>query len=99
MKHRRSFDDPLRFYFFPKSARIIMLPSFRSTPARVVGIPVFRAKFCFARVIPNALFHENDRPGDSCISPFLYHILIILSTDAIFPSISAKFPKRPHPRR
>ena len=37
-------------------------PIFLSTPCREVGTPVFRAKFCFALVIPNALFQEKENP-------------------------------------
>ena len=51
------------FYFLPKSALSIMLPSLRSTPARDVGIPVLRAMLCFASVMPKALFHEKESPG------------------------------------
>lgn len=41
----------------------IIFPSFLSAPALDVGIPVCRANFCFACVIPNALFQEKERPG------------------------------------
>ena len=50
-------------YFFPNSAFRIMLPSLRSNPALEVGMPLSRANFCLACVMPNALFHENERPG------------------------------------
>ena len=39
------------------------LPIFLSKLAFDVGIPVSRANFCFACVMPNALFHEKDNPG------------------------------------
>jgi len=41
----------------------IPLPTFRWIPDLVVGIPVLRATLCLAREIPNARFHEKDRPG------------------------------------
>ncbi len=50
-------------YFFPNRDFRIMLPSLRSNPALEVGMPVSRANFCLACVIPNARFHENERPG------------------------------------
>mgnify|MGYP006910062145 CR=1 FL=1 len=37
-------------------------PTLRSKPCLVVGIPVLRAKLCFAPEIPTALFHENENP-------------------------------------
>ena len=40
-----------------------MPPIFRSTPAFEVGMPVVPAIFCFACVMPKALFHEKERPG------------------------------------
>ena len=49
--------------YLPKRDLRIILPILRSTPAFEVGIPVSLAKFCFACVIPNALFHEKERPG------------------------------------
>lgn len=38
-------------------------PIFRSIPDFEVGIPVLRPIFCFALVMPSALFHEKERPG------------------------------------
>ena len=49
--------------YLPNSDLSIILPIFRSTPASDVGIPVSLAIFCLACVIPNALFHEKERPG------------------------------------
>lgn len=40
----------------------IIEPNFLSTPVLDVGIPVFRAKLCFAPVIPNSLFQEKEKP-------------------------------------
>lgn len=40
-----------------------IFPNFLSKPALEVGIPVSRANFCLACVIPSALFKENDTPG------------------------------------
>lgn len=42
---------------------MIIFPTLRSSPAFEVGMPVFRAIFCFVWVIPTARFHENDKPG------------------------------------
>lgn len=42
---------------------MIALPILRSTPALLIGTPVSRDIFCFICVIPNALFHEKERPG------------------------------------
>ena len=54
------------FYFFPVNKLnrklTIPLPTFLSNPDCVVGIPVCRAKRCFAAVTPNALFHEKEKP-------------------------------------
>lgn len=61
-------------YFFPNSDFKIMLPSLRSNPTFEVGIPVSRANFCLACVIPNARFHENERPG----MPALDFLAIVL---------------------
>lgn len=49
--------------FFPKMAFNTILPTFLSNPALEVGIPVSRANFCLACVIPSARFKENDTPG------------------------------------
>lgn len=49
--------------YLPKRDLSIILPILRSTPALEVGIPVSLANFCFACVIPNALFHKKERPG------------------------------------
>ena len=50
-------------YYFPYNAFRTILPIFLSNPAFEVGIPVSRANFCFACVIPKARFKENDTPG------------------------------------
>lgn len=57
--------NPLFFYFFlePKIAFIMVLPTFRSNPCLVIGIPVFRLIFCLTAVIPTALFKEKLNPG------------------------------------
>lgn len=49
-------------YFLKRACRR-NFPILRSTPALDVGIPVCLAKFCFACVIPKALFHEKVNPG------------------------------------
>ena len=49
--------------YFPNNAFRTILPIFLSNPAFEVGIPVSRANFCFACVIPKARFKENDTPG------------------------------------
>lgn len=49
--------------YLPNSDLSIILPIFRSTPALEVGMHVSLANFCLACVIPNALFHEKERPG------------------------------------
>lgn len=49
--------------YLPNSDLSIILPIFRSTPALEVGMPVSLTNFCLACVIPNALFHEKERPG------------------------------------
>jgi hypothetical protein len=41
---------------------IIERPTFFSNPDCVVGIPVLLANRCFAADIPNALFHEKEKP-------------------------------------
>ena len=48
--------------FFPKMAFNTILPTFLSNPALEVGIPVSRANFCLACVIPSARFKENETP-------------------------------------
>ena len=54
---------PMVKIYLPKRDLSIILPILRSTPALEVGIPVSLANFCFSCVIPNALFHEKERPG------------------------------------
>lgn len=49
--------------FFPKMAFNTILPTFLSNPALEVGIPVSRANFCLACVIPRARLKENETPG------------------------------------
>lgn len=49
--------------YLPKILLIKAFPTLRSRPALDIGIPVFRDNFCLTRVIPIALFHENDSPG------------------------------------
>lgn len=38
-------------------------PTFLSSPALVVGIPVLRATFCLKADIPTARLSEKDKPG------------------------------------
>lgn len=49
--------------FLPNKAPSTMPPTLRSSPPRVVGMPVVRATFCLKAVTPSARFHENDNPG------------------------------------
>ena len=52
------------FYFINLFAPLsIALPILRSRPCLDIGMPVARAIFCLACVIPNARFQENERPG------------------------------------
>ena len=67
-------------YFFLKIAFNIVLPILRSSPCLLKGIPVSRAIFCFACVIPNALFQEKERPG---IGVDFFAILIVKAISAI----------------
>ena len=55
------------------------LPTFLSRPAFVVGMPVLRANFCLAAVIPSARFQLNDNPGIPVLLPLFF--------DAIFASL------------
>ena len=48
--------------FIPKMAFNTILPTFLSNPALEVGIPVSRANFCLACVIPSARLKENQTP-------------------------------------
>ena len=38
-------------------------PILRSSPVFEVGMPALRANCCFTLVMPNARFHEKERPG------------------------------------
>lgn len=51
------------YYFLPVNSESKVFPIFLSSPAFEVGIPVSRAIFCFACVMPSARFHEKLRPG------------------------------------
>lgn len=65
-KNAESFNPPHFCYFFffePKTVFRTILPTFRSNPCLVIGIPVFRLIFCLAAVIPTALFREKLNPG------------------------------------
>lgn len=53
----------LRFPEFPVSRFITKEPTLRCRPCLVRGMPVARAIFCFAAVMPTARFHEKDSPG------------------------------------
>ena len=52
------------------------LPNFRSIPLLVVGIPVVRAKCCFACVMPKALLQEKESPG---IPVFVFLAIVLVS--------------------
>lgn len=52
----------VHFFLFPKIEFSTNLPIFLSSPCLVVGNPVFLLIFCFAAVIPTALFHEKLNP-------------------------------------
>ena len=52
----------VRFFLFPKIEFSTNLPIFLSSPCLVVGNPVFLLIFCFAAVIPTALFQEKLNP-------------------------------------
>ena len=49
--------------YCPKSFLMRAPPVFLSIPCLVIGIPVVLLIFCFACVIPSALFQENVSPG------------------------------------
>ena len=55
----------LSYYFLNKFVRAPRnsLPTLRSTPCLVIGIPVVRDIFCFTFVMPTARFQENVTPG------------------------------------
>ena len=55
-----------------KNKLIIPLPTFLSNPDCVLGIPVWRAKRCFAADIPKALFHEKEKPYLDILHFFCY---------------------------
>ena len=66
---------------YPNIFLRINLPIFLSSPPFEVGIPVFLLKFCFACVIPKALFQEKESPGifsDEFFPILLYIIRHIL---------------------
>ena len=54
------------------------LPTFRSTPDLVVGMPVLRANLCFARLTPSARFQEKDRPGIPVLDRLLFLAMLVL---------------------
>lgn len=51
------------FYSFPRTALMIVAPTFLSMPLFVVGIPVAFVKARLAAVMPRALFKEKLNPG------------------------------------
>ena len=57
---------------FPNNFFSIMLPTLRSNPCLVMGMPVVREIFCFNCVMPNARFHEKVRPGIPVFISSLY---------------------------
>lgn len=64
-------------HYFPNIDFRIIFPILRSSPALVVGTPVSLAIFCFACVMPKALFHEKDKPGIGMLD-FLLAIISVL---------------------
>ena len=54
--------DVITHDFSKKNKFSIIIPIFFSNPAFKVGIPVLRIIFCFTCAIPNALFHEKEKP-------------------------------------
>lgn len=63
--YRNAFTiSPILFYFRfflpPRMAPRTIAPTLRSSPAREVGMPVERANFCFAAVMPTARFNEKE---------------------------------------
>ena len=56
---------------------MMALPIFLSRPDLVVGMPVLRAKFWRAWVMPKARFHENESPGIP-VFVFLFAILFFV---------------------
>ncbi len=55
----------------------MVLPTFRSIPPFVVGMPVFLANELFAPEIPNNLFHEKENPNLPINRAFLYVTLFV----------------------
>jgi hypothetical protein len=64
-------------YFLPNINFKILLPNFFSKPDFVVGIPVCRANFCLAEVMPKALFQENEKPNLFAIDFMIGSIYIL----------------------
>lgn len=50
-------------YHFPNNPFRIILPTLRSKPCLVVGMPVLRAIFCLTAVTPIARLSEKLSPG------------------------------------
>ena len=51
------------YFFLPKMREVMAPPILRSTPARVVGMPVALDILRFAAVMPTARLSEKLRPG------------------------------------
>ena len=75
-------------YFFPNSPLKIKLkieaPIFLSIPCSVVGMPVCRAMRCFAPVIPNNLFQENENPNLLMVILVISYFTITIAAFALF---------------
>ena len=70
-----------RHHYFPNNVLRIALPSFLSTPAFDVGIPVSLANLCLACVMPSALFHEKESPGMPVLD---FRVIINMLLELIF---------------
>jgi hypothetical protein len=62
----------------------VSLRGIYTKPDLVVGIPVSRANFCFAELIPKALFQENEKPNLLAIDFILISYRIILKVHNFF---------------
>ena len=55
------------YFLFPNSASKIIRPILRSTPPRVVGMPVDCATLFFNPAMPKKRLHEKDNPLNNLI--------------------------------
>ena len=68
-------------------ALIIVLPIFLSTPALDMGMPVARLVLCLACVMPNARFHEKERPEMGVDFLVMFDYLFVYNlTDSLLSS-------------